>query len=67
MNDLSKLGDKEILVLKDPYNTGIFSCFLLLLPCFFPLVVRPMMTRQEMFLKIIFNSTEFNCSIIFSR
>ena len=34
---------------------------------FLPLVVRPMMTIQEMFLKIVFVSPEFNCSIIFSR
>ena len=33
---------------------------------FLPLVVRPMMTIQEMFLKIVFDSPEFNRSIIFS-
>ena len=34
---------------------------------FLPLVVKPMMTIQEMFLKILFDSPEFNRSIIFSR
>ena len=33
---------------------------------FLPLFVRPMMTIQEVFLKIVFDSPEFNRSIIFS-
>ena len=33
---------------------------------FLPLVVRPMITVRELFLNIILNSPEFNCSIIYS-
>ena len=32
LNDLEELGDKEFFLI-DQYNTEIFSCFLLLLPC----------------------------------
>ena len=32
LNDLEELGGKEVL-LKHQYNTEIYSCFLLLLPC----------------------------------
>ena len=34
---------------------------------FLPLAVRPVMTTREMFLKILFNSPELNCSVIFSK
>ena len=49
-------------------STILKSFLVVLLPCSwcFPLVVRPMRTILEMFLKIFFNSPEFNCSIIFS-
>ena len=33
LNDLEELGGTRLL-LTNQYNTGIFSCFLLLLPCF---------------------------------
>ena len=34
LNVLEELGDKEFLVLMDPYNIEIFSCFLRLLPLY---------------------------------
>ena len=34
--------------------------------CTLPLVVRPMMTTKKLFLKIVFDSPEFNRSIVFS-
>ena len=67
VRDLEELGGNEFL-LKHQYNTEIFSCFLLLLlSCCSSTFHQTNVENTQMFLKIIFYSPEFNCSIIFSR
>ena len=64
-HDLAKLGGKNyswrISTILVPFLVSSSCCH----PCL-PLVVGPMMTMQEMSLKIVFGSPEFNHSIVFS-
>ena len=65
LNDLEELGGTElswrISAIHVYFLVSSSSCH-----AFLPLFVRPMMTIQEMFLKIVFDSPEFNRSIIVS-
>ena len=67
LNDLEEVGGTELFlknrVLVNQYNTDIFSCSSSY-HGFLPLVVRPMKTMLEMFLESVFDSPEFNCSIL---
>ena len=66
LNDLEELGGTE-LFLKNQNNVDFFLFSSSFCHAALPLVVRPMMTIQEIFLKIVFDSPEFNRSIIVSR
>ena len=69
-DDTKETLQNEQTLLTNQYNTGIFSCFFLVYSsschAFLPLVVRPMMTMQEILGRSSFDSPEFNRSIIFS-